>query len=87
MESLRFSPVVTILGPRQAGKTTLVKMCLPDFAYANLENPENRQWASTDPKSFLRAFPAPAIFDEVQRVPELLSWIQVTVDESQRFGW
>ena len=57
MESLRYSPVVTVLGPRQAGKTTLVKMCLPDFAYANLENPENRQWALQGSQKFSKGFP------------------------------
>ncbi len=80
------APILTILGPRQAGKTTLVKSTLPNFNYANLENPETRQWASSDPRGFLKAYPAPAIFDEVQRVPQLLSWIQTEVDISNRKG-
>jgi len=74
-------PVVTVIGPRQSGKTTLAKMVFPNHTYVNLENPENRQLATTDPKTFLRSFPAPVIFDEIQNVPELLSWIQVLVDE------
>ncbi|HQL33959.1 MAG TPA: ATP-binding protein [Treponemataceae bacterium] len=82
LEALEKYPVVTVLGPRQAGKTTLVKETLPDFSYANLENPEIREFAQSDPKGFLAAYPSPVILDEIQRVPELLSWIQVISDES-----
>lgn len=74
-------PVLTIIGPRQSGKTTLAKKSFPDHAYANLENPEIRHLASNDPKTFLLRYPAPVIIDEIQNVPELLSWIQVAVDE------
>jgi uncharacterized protein len=74
-------PVVTVIGPRQSGKTTLAKMVFPDHKYVNLEHPENRRLATNDPKTFLHTFAAPAIFDEVQNVPGLLSWIQVLVDE------
>ena len=73
-------PVVTVLGPRQAGKTTLVKAAFPHYAYVNLENPESRRFAASDPKGFFKTYPAPLIIDEVQRVPELVSWIQVAVD-------
>lgn len=73
-------PVVTLLGPRQAGKTTLVKATFPDFHYANLENPELRTLAATDPRGFFKTYPPPLILDEIQRVPELLSWVQVMVD-------
>lgn len=79
-------PVVTIYGPRQAGKTTLVRKAFPSYAYANLELPEVRALATQDPESFFRAFPAPAIIDEAQRVPELLSRIQARVDESGEAG-
>lgn len=79
-------PVITILGPRQAGKTTLAKTTLTDFAYANLENPETREIAQNDPKSFLRRFRTNVIIDEIQRVPELLSYIQVEVDASSKNG-
>lgn len=74
-------PVVTVLGPRQAGKTTLAKATLPDYAYSNLEVPETRQFAQNDPKAFLAQFKAPVVIDEIQRVPELLSYIQALVDE------
>lgn len=75
-------PVITITGPRQSGKTTLVKMCFPDYSYANLENPEVRSAAINDPKSFFKLYPEPLIIDEIQNVPELLSWIQVMCDET-----
>lgn len=75
-------PVVTILGPRQAGKTTLAKETLKDYAYSNLEDPETREFARDDPKAYLSQFKErKVIIDEIQRVPELLSYIQVSVDE------
>ena len=73
-------PVVTVLGPRQSGKTTFVRHEHPEFGYANLEDPESRALASEDPKVFFSAFKRPIIIDEVQRVPELLSSIQVISD-------
>ena len=75
-------PVITIIGPRQSGKTTLAKMCFPSYSYVNLEHPENRTLAVNDPKSLFRMYPAPVIIDEIQNVPELLSWIQVFSDEN-----
>ncbi len=75
-------PVVTIVGPRQSGKTTLAKTFFRDHAYVNLENPELRSLAMDDPKTFMLRYPAPVIFDEIQNVPELLSWVQVVVDEN-----
>lgn len=74
-------PIVTVLGPRQAGKTTLVKNTLRHFDYCNLEDPEKRAFAAYDPKSFLSQFKNPAILDEIQRVPQLLSYLQIIVDE------
>ncbi len=79
-------PIVTVIGPRQAGKTTLVKAALPDYAYVSLENPETRQWATEDPKAFLRRHPEKVIFDEIQRTPELLSYLQEIVDQSGQNG-
>lgn len=76
-----FFPVVTIIGPRQSGKTTLVRHAFPDHAYVNLEQPDIRLLAEQDPQSFFRNYPAPVIIDEIQRVPPLLSYIQVKVDE------
>ena len=74
--------IVTILGPRQAGKTTLAKMTFKNHKYVSLEEPEMRELATSDPKTFLRRFNPPAILDEVQRVPDLLSYIQGLVDEN-----
>lgn len=78
-------PVVTILGPRQAGKTTLAKS-ISGFEYYNMESPEVREQALNDPKTFLSQLKGNVILDEIQRVPELLSYIQVIVDETQRNG-
>ena len=79
-------PVVTITGPRQSGKTTLAKAVFPGHTYASLENIDLRTAAESDPKGFLKSFPAPVIFDEIQRVPQLLSYIQTMVDENQTSG-
>ncbi len=79
-------PVVTILGPRQSGKTTLAKMTFPSFHYCNLESPEIRLQAEADPKYFLQQFSGPVIFDEIQRVPDLLSYIQVLSDKKKLNG-
>jgi len=76
-------PVVTILGPRQSGKTTLVWKMFPNHAYVNLEQPDVRQLAELDPRAFLKRFAFPVIMDEIQRVPALLSYIQVIVDENR----
>ena len=79
-------PVVTITGPRQSGKTSLAKHYCDGYNYANLESPEIRKLAQSDPKAFFSAYPAPVIIDEVQRVPELLSYIQILADEADRPG-
>ncbi|GAB1418615.1 ATP-binding protein [Bacteroidales bacterium] len=76
-------PVVTITGPRQSGKTTLARMAFPGYTYCNLEHPETRMLAQQDPQSFFAQYPTPLIIDEIQRVPELLSWIQVDVDNKR----
>lgn len=76
-------PVVTITGPRQSGKTTLARSTFPKKPYSNLENPVTRQFAQEDPVAYLKQFPHGAIIDEIQRVPELLSYIQVIVDEKR----
>lgn len=79
-------PVVTITGPRQSGKTTLSRMAFPKKPYANLERPDVQAFARTDPRGFLAGYPEGAVIDEVQRVPDLLSYIQVRVDENHRPG-
>lgn len=79
-------PVVTLTGPRQSGKTTLVRKLFKDRPYANLEHPGTREFAQNDPDAFLAQFPEGAVIDEIQRVPELTSYIQVIVDERQQNG-
>ena len=74
-------PVVTLLGPRQSGKTTLVRALFPDHIYINLENPQTRAFYGEDPKSLLRDGKEKLIIDEAQREPEILSWVQVFVDQ------
>ena len=74
-------PVVSIQGPRQSGKTTLARTLFKNYGYVNLEHPDTRAEAEADGASFLRLHPAPLIIDEVQRMPSLLSRIQVAVDE------
>lgn len=79
-------PVVTITGPRQSGKTTLAQTTFPKYKYVNLEEPDSRQLAQKDARGFLNLYSAPVIIDEVQRVPELLSYIQTIVDASHKNG-
>lgn len=79
-------PVVTLLGPRQSGKTTLVRHIFSDKPYVSLENPDNRQFAELDPRSFFEKYKDGAVIDEVQRVPSLLSYIQGIVDERKQKG-
>ena len=77
------SPVVTVTGPRQSGKTTLCRQAFGDLPYANLERPDIRDFAQEDPRSFLQSFTQGGVIDEIQRVPALLSWIQAMVDEQR----
>ena len=80
-------PVIMVTGPRQSGKTTLVKKCFPDHRYVNLENLDERAFAQNDPRKFLELKGNKGIvIDEVQRVPELFSYIQGFVDESGKMG-
>lgn len=79
-------PAVTVLGPRQAGKTTLVQMTFPDRPYFSLEDPDVRAAAEADPRGFLNQVPGGAILDEVQRLPVLLSYIQGLVDRNDKPG-
>ncbi len=80
----RLFPVVTVTGPRQSGKTTLVKMCFPNKKYLSLEEPNIREQAIIDPLGFLNKMPDGGIIDEIQRVPILFSFIQTIVDENKR---
>lgn len=78
-------PVVTLIGPRQAGKTTLARS-VAGYDYCNLEQPEIRAIAAQDPNAFFKQFRGKVVLDEIQRVPELLSYIQVMVDERKQNG-
>lgn len=77
---------IAITGPRQSGKTTLARLCFPDKAYVSLENPATRTFALEDPQGFLKQYPEGAILDEIQRAPELLSYLQQILDESGEKG-
>ena len=76
-------PVLTIIGPRQSGKTTIAKACFPRHTYVNLEDPETRELAENDYRRFFALHPSPIIVDEIQRVPKLASAIQTLVDEKR----
>jgi len=79
-------PVVTVLGPRQSGKTTLVQMTFPGKTYFSLEDPDIRLAAAADPRGFLNQMDKGGILDEVQRFPVLLSYIQGIVDKGGQSG-
>lgn len=83
---LRGFPVITITGPRQSGKTTLAKTIFSGKPYASLEDPDVRLIAQEDPRAFLERFPDGAVLDEVQRCPDILSYLQTAVDEEGRMG-
>ena len=79
-------PFVTVTGPRQSGKTTLCQATFPDLQYVNLEAPDQRDFAESDPRGFLAQWGSGAIIDEVQHVPALLSYLQVLADERGENG-
>ncbi len=79
-------PVVTITGPRQSGKTTLCQAAFADYAYVNLEELSMREFAIHDPKGFLMQYPNKVVFDEIQRAPDLPSYIQPIVDKTDQPG-
>lgn len=77
---------VAVIGPRQSGKTTLVRLVFNDKPYANLENPDIRRFALEDPRGFLSNYPQGVVLDEIQRVPELFSYLQQILDETTTNG-
>ena len=77
---------VSVTGPRQSGKTTLVKDTFPDKSYISLENPDIRQFAHNDPRGLLETYKTGAILDEVQKAPELFSYLQEILDNTKEKG-
>ena len=86
LEMAEVYPVVTLIGPRQSGKTTLARALFPDKPYISLENPDEQRFATEDPRGFLARFPEGAVLDEIQRQPSLLSYIQGIVDNKKENG-
>lgn len=79
-------PVITLTGPRQSGKSTLLKNTFQDYQYVSLEDPDLRAFAQNDPRGFLKTYSNRSIFDEIQRVPSLFSYLQTHVDEVNDSG-
>lgn len=79
-------PVLAITGPRQSGKTTMLKNLFQEYRYVSLESPDMRDFAMTDPKGFLHQYDKYVILDEIQRAPALFSYIQTIVDEQKIMG-
>ena len=73
-------PILALTGPRQSGKTTLLKTLFTDYRYISLENPDNRDFALNDPNGFLNEYADQVIFDEIQQAPTIFSYLQTTVD-------
>ena len=86
LKKIKHYSVVGLTGPRQSGKTTLVRSLFPEMLYTNLEDLTQKEFAETDPKMFLNQGHNGMIIDEIQRVPALLSYIQTIVDESNSPG-
>ena len=85
-ETAKEFKIVCVIGPRQSGKTTMCKQLFIEKAYVNLEDPDVLLFAKTNPKTFLAKYPKGAIFDEVQRIPELFNYLQGIVDSSDEMG-
>ncbi len=79
-------PIVTLTGPRQSGKSTLLRASFPDYKYVSLEDPDMRLFSTEDPRGFLATYPDKTIIDEVQRVPSLFSYIQTHTDNINKEG-
>jgi predicted AAA+ superfamily ATPase len=83
---LKKFPIVSLTGPRQSGKSTLLRHALPGYAYVSLEEPDNRLFCQTDPRGFLETYAGRTIIDEAQHAPGLFSYLQGRVDEAGREG-
>jgi uncharacterized protein len=89
LEASKERSIVAVLGPRQSGKTTLVRHVFPNHTYVDLDDLENRAFAQEDPKEFLKSLPSDSgiILDEIQNVPDLFSYIKVYADELKKDGY
>jgi uncharacterized protein len=86
LEISKVYPILTVNGPRQSGKTTMLRQVFPSYEYVSLENPDNRLFAESDPNGFLDKYSTGVILDEVQNVPQLFSYLQTFVDNSGLMG-
>lgn len=86
LKSARGFPAIALLGPRQSGKTTLVKELFKNHKYVSFENIDIREWAQNDPRGFLEKYNSEAVFDEIQRCPQILSYLQQIIDERNIAG-
>ncbi len=86
LRDAEYYPVVTLTGPRQSGKTTLARQVFPDHRYCSLEDVETRRFAQEDPRGFLKEYTSQVIIDEVQRCPDLISYLQTAVDDKDEPG-
>lgn len=85
-ELSRKFPIVTLTGPRQSGKSTLLKNSFSSYKYVSLEDPDIREFANNDPRGFISTYPDKTIIDEAQRVPQLFSYLQTHTDEANKEG-
>ena len=86
LQMAKYFPIVTLTGPRQSGKSTLLKQTFPNYSYVSLEDIDMREFAMADPHGFLATYSSRVIIDEAQRVPSLLSYLQTHVDSSEETG-
>ncbi len=86
LENAKSFPAVAILGPRQSGKTTLAKELFSKHKYVSFENQDIREWANSDPRDFLEKYNSRVIFDEIQKCPHILSYLQQIIDERNLEG-
>ena len=86
LELTKKYPIVTLTGPRQSGKSTLLRHAFPNYKYVSLEDPDMRLFAMDDPRGFLATYPDKTIIDEAQRVPALFSYTKMRSPASPRPG-
>jgi len=85
-EYLQYFPVVCVTGPRQSGKTTLIRKMFPEYHYFSFEDPDHKLLFRSDPKGFLESVKEGAILDEAQKEPEIFSYLQGIIDEPDYEG-